>query len=195
MRIGHHLWRAAAVTGAVFALVPALGLPSAAGAGSSIAPTAPPVTIPVPVTLPPVPQPNQIVQALPLPLPALPLPALPGVFPPVSTPAPPAPDAPAPTPASSTPTAAATPASPTRSSEPPSRQERDPFPEIATSSTRYERTDLATSLARTARSYAPVFALVGLVVAFLVLHGRVDRHEPKLAAAPIDDRREYLEFA
>jgi hypothetical protein len=40
-----------------------------------------------------------------------------------------------------------------------------------------------------AREFAFPFTLVLLVVAFLALHGRIDRSDARLATAPVDDDR------
>jgi hypothetical protein len=48
---------------------------------------------------------------------------------------------------------------------------------------------LRTVASERARQFAFPFTLVLLVVAFLALHGRVDRGDPRLATAPVDDDR------
>lgn len=50
----------------------------------------------------------------------------------------------------------------------------------------------AEAIARAARSFTPLFALAAVVVAFLIVQGRVDRSEAKLATALIE--RDELEF-
>jgi hypothetical protein len=48
---------------------------------------------------------------------------------------------------------------------------------------------LKTVASERARQFAFPFTLVLLVVAFLALHGRVDRTDARLATAPVDDDR------
>jgi hypothetical protein len=186
----------------------AMALLGSAGAGASAArpakptvPPVPPVTIPdlLPtptVPTPTLPDPGQIIPTTPV-LPALP--QLPDLLPASTTPNPPGsttprPATPAPAPA---PAARDVPApAPAASSTP--RGSRSGGPARTVPATRADQPperDLVSSVAHAARSYAPVFALVGLVLVFLFLNGRVDRREPKLATAPVDGRGEYLEFA
>jgi hypothetical protein len=50
------------------------------------------------------------------------------------------------------------------------------------------------AVAQAARSFVLLFVLVGLVGAYLVVQGRLDARDPKLAAAPIDDDDEVIRF-
>jgi len=54
--------------------------------------------------------------------------------------------------------------------------------------------DLADQAAETARRVAFPVALLGIVLAFLAVHGRVDRRDPKLSLAPVDPEEEVLYF-
>lgn len=50
------------------------------------------------------------------------------------------------------------------------------------------------ALAHAARSFVLLFVLAGLVGAYLIVQGRLDARDPKLAAAPIDRDDEIIRF-
>jgi hypothetical protein len=50
------------------------------------------------------------------------------------------------------------------------------------------------AVAAAARSFIPLFLLMAAALVFLALQGRLDRRDPKLAAAPLDDRGDFLPF-
>jgi hypothetical protein len=54
--------------------------------------------------------------------------------------------------------------------------------------------NLAETLTAVAKQLAFPTALILLVGGFLMMHGRVDRKDPKLALAPIDSAQEYISF-
>ena len=53
---------------------------------------------------------------------------------------------------------------------------------------------VAEGLADAARRFAFPLAVAALVAAFLIVQGRIDRGDPKLAAAPVDGRDDVVQF-
>jgi hypothetical protein len=47
---------------------------------------------------------------------------------------------------------------------------------------------------RTARDYGLLLALAAAVIFFLGIQGRVDRRDPRIARAPIDDQLDFRDF-
>jgi hypothetical protein len=53
---------------------------------------------------------------------------------------------------------------------------------------------VAEGLADAAKRFAFPLAVAALVAAFLIVQGRIDRGDPKLAAAPVDGRDDVVQF-